>query len=258
MSTDCFQIKGSVLTVIVLELYQYSRSAFAELLQQKVEQASGFFQGSPVIISLEKLTSEDDELDFPELFGSCIEYGLQPIGVRGASEVMEPMVKAMGLAILPPAAKASAEQRSAETEPAATVAEETPASSEESAQSDNQPPVITEPEIVHRPTKVITQPVRAGQQVYAPGADLVVLAQVGETAEVLADGHIHIYGALRGRALAGVKGNQNARIFCQSMEAQLVSVAGNFMLSDDIRKNLWKAPAQAYMSADSLKIQSLR
>ncbi len=250
MPDHCFQIKGSVLTVVVLELYHYSKNAFAKQLEQKVGQAAGFFQGSPVVISLENFSSDEPELDFPELFGSCIEYGLQPVAVRGASELMEPVIRAMGLAVLARTSTRGSAQAATPPEPPPAKAEPEPEPAAQAPEADAQA-------ALYRPTKVISQPVRAGQQVYAQGADLIVLAQVGETAEVLADGHIHIYGALRGRALAGVSGDQGARIFCQSMEAQLIAVAGNFMLSDDIRKNVWKAPAQAYLNAESLRVQQM-
>jgi septum site-determining protein MinC len=116
---------------------------------------------------------------------------------------------------------------------------------------------VVEEKLVHRPSKVITRPIRSGQQVYAEGSDLIVMAAVSEGAEILADGHIHVYGPLRGRALAGVRGDVQARIFCQSLEAELVSVAGNFKLSDSLRELTWKAPAQVYLLDDTLHVGAL-
>ena len=84
-----------------------------------------------------------------------------------------------------------------------------------------------------------------------------VMAQVSEGAEVLADGHIHIYGALRGRALAGVRGDDSARIFCQNLEAELVSVAGNFLLRDSLAEDVLKKPVQIYMSGENLLVEKL-
>ena len=89
-------------------------------------------------------------------------------------------------------------------------------------------------------TKLITHPVRSGQQIYAAGGDLVVLSSVSPGAEVLADGNIHVYGTLRGRALAGVKGNRSARIFCQRLEAELISIAGHYKISEDLRNSHWQ------------------
>ena len=104
---------------------------------------------------------------------------------------------------------------------------------------------------------MITQPVRSGQQVYAPGGDLIVLAPVSAGSELLADGHIHVYGPLRGRALAGVRGDTNARIFCQSLEAELVSVAGQYKVAEDLRRQQWKEAVQISLEGDSLKIEAL-
>ena len=82
---------------------------------------------------------------------------------------------------------------------------------------------------------MITQPVRSGQQIYAKNSDLIVIASVSPGAELLADGNIHIYGRLKGRALAGVTGNQHAHIFCQNLEAELVAIAGHYWLSEDLQ-----------------------
>jgi len=99
--------------------------------------------------------------------------------------------------------------------------------------------------------------VRSGQQFYAQDADLIVLTNVAEGAEVLADGHVHVYGALRGRALAGVRGDKSARVFCQSLEAELVSVGGVFMLSDELRERCWKQPSYVSLDDDQLTISKI-
>ena len=96
-----------------------------------------------------------------------------------------------------------------------------------------------------------------GQRVYASGGDLVVLAQVSSGAEVMADGHIHVYAPLRGRALAGVKGNQEARIFCHNLQAELVSVAGHYRVSENIPPELKGMPVQIYLDHDVLRIEKL-
>jgi septum site-determining protein MinC len=105
--------------------------------------------------------------------------------------------------------------------------------------------------------KLITQPVRSGQQIYARGGDLVVCAPVSPGAELLADGHIHVYGPLRGRALSGVLGNVNAYIFCQSLEAELISVAGQYRISENLKDTCWKQPAKIYLQEGHLQIQTL-
>jgi septum site-determining protein MinC len=111
------------------------------------------------------------------------------------------------------------------------------------------------PEPAIKPTKIITSPVRGGQQIYAQGGDLVVISSVSPGAELLADGNIHVYGPMRGRALAGIKGDTKARIFCQQLTAELVSIAGQYKVSEDLRRDpLWGASVQVNLSGDVLNI----
>lgn len=111
---------------------------------------------------------------------------------------------------------------------------------------------------VVRPTKLVTTPVRGGVQIYAAGGDLIVLAPVSPGAELLADGNIHVYGPMRGRALAGVKGDTSARIFCQQLAAELVSIAGNYKVAEDLRRSpQWGQAVHVSLSGDVLNITRL-
>ncbi|HEY8330133.1 MAG TPA: septum site-determining protein MinC, partial [Pseudomonas sp.] len=113
-----------------------------------------------------------------------------------------------------------------------------------------------EPEV--KPTLVITRPVRGGQQIYAHGGDLVVLSAVSPGAELIADGNIHVYGPLRGRVLAGAKGNAEARIFCQQLTAELLSIAGRYKVAEDLRRSpQWGKAVQVSLSGDVLNITRL-
>nr|MDQ2693913.1 septum site-determining protein MinC [Pseudomonadota bacterium] len=105
--------------------------------------------------------------------------------------------------------------------------------------------------------KLISQPVRSGQQMYAPDGDLILLGTVNAGAEVLADGNIHIYGHLRGRALAGARGNREARIFCQSLEAELVSIAGRYRVFEEMDAEVRGTPTQIFLADDRLIIEPL-
>jgi septum site-determining protein MinC len=199
------------------------------------------------LISFEKLEDESSEQvlvqDCAPLLAICRELGLQPMGFTAVPEQLKAAVQATGLAVLPrPGERALKMPAEAVADTAATVHIET----------------VVEERLVHRQSRVITRPVRSGQQIYAEGADLIVLSQVSEGAEVLADGHIHVYGALRGRALAGVRGDETARIFCQSMEAELVSVAGNFLLRDSFSVDVMKKTVQIYLEGESLCIERLQ
>jgi septum site-determining protein MinC len=102
--------------------------------------------------------------------------------------------------------------------------------------------------------RIVTEPVRSGTQIYARGTDLVVTASVSPGAEVMADGHIHVYGRLRGRALAGAAGDTAARIFCTRLEAELVSIAGRYLVSEQLPAEHQGSPAQIALVDDMLTI----
>jgi septum site-determining protein MinC len=105
-------------------------------------------------------------------------------------------------------------------------------------------------------TTLITQPIRSGQRIYAEG-DLIILSQVSAGAEIIAEGNIHVYNTLRGRALAGVQGNEDARIFCFDLQAELISIAGNYKVSEDLDKSLRNKPVQIYLQNQALIIKDI-
>ena len=230
MSESCFQLKGSVVTTFILELYHYSREIFIQQIKDKISQAPDFFYLSPVVISLEKFDNSSD-IDIVELLDLCRQYDLQPMAFKSVDERFKAAIKSANMPLL---ADASSRDTAKET-----VAE-TP---------------VVEEKTEYRRSKVISRPVRSGQQVYAEGCDLIILSQVSEGAEVLADGNIHIYGSLRGRALAGIKGDIEARVFCQKLEAELISIAGNFILSESIDKTAWGKAAQIRLDEQTLHVE---
>jgi septum site-determining protein MinC len=244
-----FQLKGSAVTVVVLAIVRYEPQSLLAELKEKIIQAPQFFNNSPVLINLDRLENPESLKKPAELLALCRELDLQPLGFTGVPEVLLAAVNKTGLAILPtPSERALKIPKAEAQKPAEPVVQRVVETVVET---------VIEERLVQRQSKVITRPVRSGQQIYAEGADLIVLAQVSEGAEVLADGHIHIYGTLRGRALAGVKGDESARIFCQQMEAELVSVAGNFVLQDSLPKELLKKPVQVSLKGEKVIIEPL-
>lgn len=113
-------------------------------------------------------------------------------------------------------------------------------------------------QVTHQAAKVIRHPVRSGQQVYANNCDLVVMNHVSAGAELIADGSIHVYGTLRGRAIAGASGNQDAQIYCDQMDAELVSIAGNYWLNDAISEHHHNQAVMVYFKDNQLHIEQLR
>jgi septum site-determining protein MinC len=241
MTDSGFQLKGSVVTTVLLEIQTFSLEDIIFHLKEKIDQVPNFFNQAPIIIDISKMKRGIRIEEFEALIQSVNLLGLGVIGWRCDPDNL-PAWKASVTVPLLPASKARA------------------IVSAPTKKSDSSPDVVVktvvEERLVPQTTKVITKPIRSGQQVYAEG-DLIILTQVGAGAEVLADGNIHIYGALRGRALAGVKGDVDARIFCRSMEAELVSIAGNFMLSDALQTIIWKDSAQVLLVDDSLEIVPL-
>lgn len=237
-----FQLKGSALTVVVLAITRYEPDSLVTQLQEKINQAPQFFENSPVLINLDRLENPEDLADASELLAICRQLELQPLGFSGVPDSLLSSVQATGLAILPtPSERALKQPRQAVATPQIETVVET----------------VIEERLVQRQSRLVTRPVRSGQQIYAEGADLIVLSQVSEGAEVLADGHIHVYGTLRGRALAGVRGDETARIFCQQLDAELVSIAGNFVLQDALPKELRKKPAQISLNGEKVTVEPL-
>ncbi|HTF98373.1 MAG TPA: septum site-determining protein MinC [Cellvibrio sp.] len=244
-----FQLKGSAITVVVLAIIRYESKSLVDELKEKIAQAPQFFVNSPVLINLDRLENPESLKKVGDLLTICRELDLQPLGFSGVPEVLLAPVNKTGLAVLPTPNERALKLPKQETAPAVeTVVERVVETVVET---------VIEERIVQRQSKVITRPVRSGQQIYAEGADLIVMAQVSEGAEVLADGHIHVYGTLRGRALAGVRGDETARIFCQQLEAELVSVAGNFVLQESLPKELLKKPAHISLKGEKVMVEAL-
>ena len=237
MADACFQLKGATVTTLVLDLYQYHPDLFMQQLEAKVSAAPRLFAGSPLYINLGTCTSAPSSADLSEVVRRCRELQLEPFGCQHAAETLLPTLRELGLTALP-----------------GMRPRDLPPLSQEPAKS---PSAAAAPVAAASATKVINRPVRSGQQVYAKGGDLILLAPVSEGAEIIADGNIHVYSTLRGRALAGVDGNTEARIFCQQLEAELVSIAGLFMLNDSVREHCWKQAAQIHLENESLHITAL-
>ncbi|MCG8518293.1 MAG: septum site-determining protein MinC [Pseudomonadales bacterium] len=244
-----FQLKSASVSLTALELYHFDPDDFEATLRDKISQAPGFFRDIPLIISLDKYEGPNAELDFFKLIGSCRRHGIQVVGVRGGDDDQRRLARNAALALLPGGGRRDSNRNAQgegenEGEPAHAPANETVTES----------PAAAEPAPVEsgKPAKIINQPVRSGQQICAPDGDLVILAPVQAGAEVLAAGNIHVYGPLRGRALAGIHGATEARVFCQSLEAELVSIAGHYKISEDLQENGWKSPVQLQLKDEVL------
>ncbi|SET01538.1 septum site-determining protein MinC [Marinobacter segnicrescens] len=241
-----FQLKGTTVSLTALELAYFDEESFEAALREKIRQAPGFFRNIPILISLDHYQGPTAELDFFKLLGICRRHDIHVVGVRGGDEDQRRLARHAAIAVLPGSGqndRPSSPEKGPETGPAAESGTDAP-----NAESTPANPA---------PARIVSQPVRSGQQVYAPEGDLIILAPVQAGAEVLAAGNIHVYGPLRGRALAGVHGQEEARVFCQSLEAELVSIAGHYKISEDLQERGWKAPVQIQLRDDLLVVTPL-
>lgn len=234
-TSPALELKGSLLSLLILQLFEEDNEKIAEQLTEKVNQAPDFFQQVPIVIDLHAVQSASTQLDLPRLVNLLRRYGLIPVAIRGGNPQQHASATQLALGILSPGKVVRSLREPTLIEPAVTA---TPEHSD----------VVS--------TKIIVQPVRSGQQIVAPVGDLVVLAAVSPGAEILAERHIHVYGALRGRALAGINGDNHARIFCQHFDAELVSIAGHYQINEEIADDLRGRAIHIFLEKNSLKIEA--
>ncbi|MBB3180344.1 septum site-determining protein MinC [Variovorax sp. Sphag1AA] len=216
-SKTVFEFKSATLPLIAVILRTADLDVLAEALDAQLADSPDFFEQEPVVIDLSQLQDEDAEadIDFVRLRDMLSRHQTQPVAVRGGTDAQNAAARAAGLSVTAmPAAPAAK---------AATPPAEPPSEA---------PQIVREVPVPSNGTLVIDKPLRSGQQVYARGGDVIVTAIVSFGAEVIADGNVHVYAPLRGKAIAGARGNTDARIFTTCLEAQLVAIAGIYRTSE--------------------------
>ncbi|WP_151637261.1 septum site-determining protein MinC [Noviherbaspirillum aerium] len=251
------ELKISTVVAVSAILRTTELAAIDAALKQATGGAPDYFDHDLVVVDVSGCGQDIGSIDWPALTALFRTYQLNLVAVRGAPSDLQSQIVAHGLSI---DTLAQQRQETRESEPAAIHAAPAPAAA---------PPAPTAPvieRVVERvevptamPAMIVDAPVRAGQRIYARGSDLIVNAIVNNGAELIADGSIHVYAPLRGRALAGASGNSDARIFTLSMEAELVSIAGVYRTFDGgLPKDLAKQPAQVRLEGDRIDILSIR
>jgi septum site-determining protein MinC len=241
-----FHLRGNTYTMMVLKLIDPDHPEFDGMLRTKIMQAPNFFRHAPLVIDLEEIT--DTGFDFDGLRARLRDLALVPVGVQGGAPEMQMAALRAGLTVIP-AARTPQPMNVARSKPEAAPPAADPAPVAAPA-----PAPVPEP---RGATLIVTEPVRSGRQIYAPRGDLIVMAPVSQGAELVADGNIHVYSTLRGRALAGVTGDTQARIFVQSLDAELVSVAGFYRISEDIEPALRRKPVQVWLDGNVIRMDPL-
>lgn len=234
-----FDLKSAQLPVLSVVLRSTDMQALAQDLARRLADDPDFFDNDPVLIDLSHVCDSAQDIDFPGLLEALRTHHTVPVAVRGGNDAQMEAAKALGLSAAPDAMPA----RRAEPE----IHE-----------------IIREVEVVHEvevpaplaDAVIVDRPLRSGQRVYAKGTDLVVLDMVSYGAEVIADGNVHVYAPLRGRAVAGASGNTSARIFSTCMEPQLLSIAGIYRtIETDLPKDVAGKPAKVRLDGEKIIIE---
>jgi septum site-determining protein MinC len=235
-----FDLKSATLPLIALLLKTADLAELAEALQARLGDTPDFFEQDPVLVDLAPVAEADEPIDFPVLVTLLRSYRVVPLAVRGGSAAQMEAAQAAGLLAAPDATPA----RSAE--PAQEVVREVIHE------------VVREVPVAAAGALVIDKPLRSGQQVYARGTDLVVMALVNHGAELIADGNVHVYAPLRGKAIAGARGNTDARIFSTCMEPELVSIAGIYRTTEvALPASVLGKPAQVRLVGEKMLFEPL-
>lgn len=241
-----FEFKSATLPLIAVILKTSDLDLLAEALDAQLADSPDFFEQEPVVIDLSQLEESEEsggeaaDIDFDRLRQLLARHQTQPIAVRGGNDQQNSAARAAGLSIaaMPVAPPAR---------PPAPAEAPSPA-----------PQIVREVPVPASGTLVIDRPLRSGQQVYARGGDVIVLDVVNVGAEVIADGHVHVYAPLRGKAIAGARGNTEARIFSTCMEAQLVAIAGIYRTSEvALPADVQGKPAQIWLNEQKLVFEPI-
>jgi septum site-determining protein MinC len=204
-----------------------------------------FFEDAPVVLDLATLEGGLKDLPLAALAHVLRSMGVVPVGATGVAEEDRAAVRGAGLGII--------QAGLGRDRPAPADGDE-PAPAARGAAPKQELPRRADP---HRPPMVVRQQVRGGQEVYARNTDLIVLAPVNPGAQIYADGHIHVYSTLRGRAMAGAQGLTDARIFVNKLEAELVAIAGAYIMADDIPGDRRGRPSQVFLEKGECRVGAI-
>ncbi len=260
---EAFKLKMRTVTLPVLQILDNHLDIIENQLETLKQKTPNLFQETPMILEVEPILVMDWTIDLVALCVILKKYGIIPVGVQMArkEEKNQWLMDAIQTIGMPVFSMTKFESTYSPSESASNVEKNSGKVKEAEIKAVNSTNATNATNSIgganKNQAKIITKPIRSGQQVYAEGADLIVLSSVSHGAELLADGNIHVYGALRGRALAGIQGNTEARIFCQSLEADLLSIAGRYMVSEAIEKYQKVGMQQIYLENDRLNISLL-
>ena len=255
-----FQVRGRFFTAVVLQLARGPDAAFFAAIDKMLAQTPHFFANAPFVLDLDRLAEVGPAFDFISLTRELRNRKITLIGVQNGTIAQNRAALHAGLITLPSGTDVLPESRKRDGAPK-EKAEDTAKASEVRKKSADKASLAAETsgsDSAGAPALLVTEPVRSGQRIFADRGDLVVVASVSAGAELIARGNIHVYGPLRGRALAGVNGDSAARIFCQSLEAELIAIAGLYQISDAIEPSLRRRRVQAFLDGGAMRVEPLK
>ena len=261
-ASPAFELKSAALTLIALVLKTSDLALFGAEFGSRFAGAPDLFDHDPVAIDLSNVRADDRPIDFPVLIELLESFKLKPIAVRGGSEAQMEAAYAAGLIDAPeglPPVRSRDDGAPVLSEVVAKAEADAEAEPEEGAPAEAEPEAAAPAPATRTRTMVVDRPLRSGQQVYARGSDLVLMSVVSFGAEVIADGNVHVYAPLRGRAIAGARGDRTARIFSTCMEPQLISIAGYYRTAEPpLAAEVLGKPAQARLEGEKLFVEPLK
>lgn len=251
MADASIEFKGTSFTLSVIHLKTSNLANIQADLEKKIAQAPDFFYLVPVVVSIEQL---DSVVDYQAIKSLLESFNFTFVGFTGETlKEQRSQIRALGFSFINTAKIANIKTKQAKESPAEVEINNT---ASEDAAIKEPAPVEVAKQVSLFTDKVHRGQIRSGQQVYAKGQNLVVIGSVSAGAEVIADGNIHVYGSLRGRAIAGATGHQHAQIYCQKLEAELVSINGNYWLSESMEQD-WGNPAYIHLTDTELTSSKL-
>lgn len=244
---SAFEIRFGQVGLAQMRMRSVDPQAIHEQLAARVAAAPALLERAAVCLDLSALGHEAQAAELLAVIEAIRRAGVLPVGLAHGTAAIDALARELELPVLT--------QFRAQTKPVAPAppAEVPPA--QPSAAAVAAPPA--EPVAFAVPALMHHRPVRSGQRIYARHRDLVVTSAVGAGAEVMADGCVHVYGSLRGRAMAGARGEVSARVFCQEFHAELVSIAGVFRVFETIPPELAGRPVQAWLDGDDLRFKRI-
>lgn len=258
---QAFKLKGTAPALTLLYMLTEDLEAVEQQLSDHLRQMPQFFLYAPIVVDLTELGNA--RVDLTRLAELLRRHKLVPVAVRNPTDSQQVQAVAAGWAVLQSAlgsTRGGASGRGAGT-PRAIEARASKKAEHVNEPEEAAPPVAdastSDPMEPPLPGLTIRTPVRSGQVIHAVGGDLVVLAPVSSGAELIADGNIHVYAPLRGRALAGAQGNSDVSIFCMGLEPEFLSIAGRYLMPDQISKTQWGKPTRAHLDAEDLVLTPL-